>query len=163
MENRINAEQVNGWGIDADPENEPTYPMKKYTGDDHKRLDYDRPPLQAKTVEILRSNERPNDTAVFGTTMPPQGWSGQIRRKAFKYSEDRYPHWMLLIMADRVNVVEGIIQDIKRGHFPNILAERGWKARWKHDTKRTAIQTGIIVFSVALLVTIMRKRKTLRG
>jgi hypothetical protein len=23
---------INGWAIDADPENEPTYPMKKYTG-----------------------------------------------------------------------------------------------------------------------------------
>ena len=25
---------IKGWGIDADPENEPTYPMKNYTGDD---------------------------------------------------------------------------------------------------------------------------------
>src|SRR5690349_21343166 len=144
MENRINAEQVKGWAIDADPENEPTYPMKKYTGDDHNRLNYERPSQQAVTVELLRSNERPNYPAVFGTSVPPEGLSGQMRRKAFKYSEDRYPHWLLLMMADRVNVVEGMIKDIKRGHFPNILAERGWKAQWKHDTKKMAIKTGVL-------------------
>lgn len=48
--------QINGWGIDADPENEPTYPIKKYTGDDHNRLLYERPPLQPVNVEILHSN-----------------------------------------------------------------------------------------------------------
>jgi hypothetical protein len=35
-----NYKNIPGWGIDADPENEPTYPMKTYTGDDHKRSNY---------------------------------------------------------------------------------------------------------------------------
>ena len=162
MENRINAEQVPGWGIDADPENEPTYPMKNYTGADHERLNYPRPPLQPKTVEVLKSNERPTHSAVFGTSTPPSGISGDMRRKAFEYSEDRYPHWLLLMMADRVNAIEGIIHDVKTGHFPNILGERGWKARWKYDTKNTAIKTSIVVFSAALLITLMRNKKRLR-
>ena len=51
-----NYRHINGWGIDADPENEPTYPMKKYTGDDHKRIHYERPPLQPVDMEILHSN-----------------------------------------------------------------------------------------------------------
>ena len=161
MENRINPEEVKGWGIDADPENEPTYPMKKYTGDDHHRLKYERPPQQQLTVEVLHSNERPNYTATFGTSSPPSGLSGQMRRHAFKYSEDRYPHWMILMMADRVNVIEGIVQDIRNGHFPNILKERGWKANWKYDTKKTAIKTSVVVFTAALLLTLLRKRKSL--
>ena len=33
---------IKGWGIDADPENEPTYPMKNWTGDDHKRINWER-------------------------------------------------------------------------------------------------------------------------
>ncbi|HEY0058952.1 MAG TPA: hypothetical protein VGB56_07435, partial [Flavisolibacter sp.] len=57
---------IKGWGIDADPRNEPTYPMKVYTGDDHKRLNWERPTLQPVTVEVLHSNERPNMTATFG-------------------------------------------------------------------------------------------------
>lgn len=79
--------QVNGWGVDADPENEPTYPMKKYTGDDHNRLNYERPEQQPAEVEILHSNERPGLPAVFGTPVPPSGISGAIRRYAFKHSE----------------------------------------------------------------------------
>ncbi len=62
---------IPGWGIDADPENEPTYPMKNYTGDDHNRINYERSSQQPLTVEILQSNERPAPTAVFGTTVPP--------------------------------------------------------------------------------------------
>ena len=124
---------INGWGIDADPKNEPTYPMKKYTGDDHKRLNYERPPMQPESVEILKSTERPNITAVFGTSTPPSGVSGAIRRYAFGFSEGEWGHWLSLLLADRVNVVEGIVDDLKHGIVPNIFAEKGWKAEWKHN------------------------------
>ncbi|MGA0557931.1 hypothetical protein ACO2Q8_14835 [Larkinella sp. VNQ87] len=134
MENKPNDySHINGWGIDADPRNEPTYPIKHYTGDDHQRIRWDRPPQQPETVEVLHSNERPYVTAVFGTSVPPMGLSGAIRRYAFKYSESSYGHWLPLLLADRVNVVEGIIDDLKHGHVPNIFAEKGWKAEWKHN------------------------------
>src|SRR5689334_20788036 len=103
-----NYKHINGWGIDADPENEPTYPMKNYTGDDHNRLDYERDPQQQPEIEVLHSNERPGLTVVFGTPEPPSGLSGIIRRKAFKYSENMYRHWLPLIIADRINVIEGL-------------------------------------------------------
>ena len=129
---------IKGWGIDADPKNEPTYPMKKYTGDDHKRLNWDRPPLQPVNIEVLHSIERPNITAVFGTSTPPSGLSGAIRRYAFQFSENQYMHWLPLLLADRVNVVEGIVDDLKRGHIPNIFAEKGMKAELKHNPKGLA-------------------------
>src|ERR1700712_311603 len=116
---------IPGWGMDADPENEPTYPIKNYTGDDHNRSNYERGPQQPLTVEILQSNERPGPSVVFGTSVPPSGLSGVIRRYAFKHSEDRYRHWIPLILADRINVYEGIIDDIKNGIIPNIFAEKG--------------------------------------
>ena len=125
--------QIKGWGIDADPKNEPTYPMKKWTGDDHNRLNWERPPLQPLDIEVLHSNERPGVTATFGTSVPLSGLSGVIRRYAFKYSESSYGHWLPLLMADRVNVIEGILKDISQGHIPNIFAEKGWKAEWKHN------------------------------
>ena len=117
-----------GWGIDADPDNEPTYPMKHYTGDDYHRLNYERPVQQPETVEILKSNERPTLPTVFGTVTPPSGLSGALRRYAFRFSESDYGHWLPLLLADRVNAVEGIVDDVRRGHIPNIFAERGWKA-----------------------------------
>jgi hypothetical protein len=130
-----NYKDIPGWGMDADPENEPTYPMKNYTGDDHKRSDYERSEPQPETVELLKSIERPEVTRVFGATVPPSGLSGVIRRYAFKHSEDRNRHWIPLILADRINVYEGIIEDLAKGHIPNIAAERGWKVEWKHNPK----------------------------
>ena len=124
---------INGWGIDADRDNEPTYPMKKYTGDDHRRLNYERPELQSTNMEILHSNERPGLTAVFGTSSPPSGLSGKLRRFAFKFSEGNWGHWLSLILADRINMVEGIVDDVKNGHVPNIMAERGWNAELKYN------------------------------
>ncbi|MDQ1085532.1 MULTISPECIES: hypothetical protein [unclassified Siphonobacter] len=138
---------INGWGIDADPKNEPTYPMKKYTGDDYRRLNYQRSPQQPVKVEILHSNERPGVTAVFGTSSPPSGLSGVIRRYAFRFSESEYGHWLPLLFADRVNVVEGIIDDLKRGYVPNIFAEKGWNAAWKYNRKGliTKIAVGALI------------------
>src|SRR4051812_14971664 len=100
MENlNMDYKNIPGWGVDADPENEPTYPMKKYTGDDHERLNWQRPPQQIADVEILKSIERPNLSATFGTPNPPSGLSGMIRRLAFKFSESEYGHWLNLLLA----------------------------------------------------------------
>jgi hypothetical protein len=131
--NTLDYKNIPGWGMDADNENEPTYPMKTYTGDDHNRINYERSSQQPESVEILQSNERPARTAVFGTSIPPSGLSGMIRRYAFKHSEDRYRHWLPLIFADRINVIEGLIDDLSSGYVPNIFAERGMKAELKHN------------------------------
>ena len=155
-----NYKDIPGWGMDADPENEPTYPMKNYTGDDHKRINYERSEQQPADIEILQSKERPRLTAVFGNTVPPSGLSGVVRRYAFQHSEDRYRHWLPLILADRINVLEGLIDDIKNGHFPNIIAERGFKAEWKYN-RPALIKKMIIgaVIAVAVYFSISKKRK----
>ena len=142
---------IKGWGIDADPENEPTYPMKKWTGDDHKRSDWERPPLQPLDIEVLHSNERPGVTATFGTSVPLSGLSGHIRRYAFKYSESSYGHWLPLLLADRINVIEGIVSDIGRGHIPNIFSEKGWKAEWKHNPKGLVTKVAVLTVATALV------------
>jgi len=162
MENKTDYTQIPGWGMDADPENEPTYPMKNYTGDDHKRLNWERPSQQEENIEILKSNERPSISAVFGTASPPSGLSGMIRRQAFKYSESSYAHWLPLLLADRINVVEGVIQDLTEGTIPNIFVEKGWKSDFKYNrkglVKRVLIQTAVLGV-VVLCLTQKNKRK----
>ena len=154
---------IPGWGVDADPENEPTYPMKKWTGDDHGRFHgWVRPTQQPVDMEILHSNERPNVTATFGTSSPPSGLSGQIRRFAFKFSESEYGHWLPLILADRINAIEGIVDDIRRGSFPNIIKERGWTAEWKYNRKGLMKNVAIGVGVAAVLLTIQSQRKKKR-
>ena len=134
---------IKGWGIDADPKNDPTYPMKQRTNEEHKGYTWDRPTQQAESVEVLHSNERPNLTAVFGTSSPPSGLSGMIRRFAFQHSENSYLHWLPLLLADRVNVVEGIIEDLSQGQFPNTFAEKGGKAVWEHNKKEIILKVAI--------------------
>jgi hypothetical protein len=151
MENSIvDYKDIPGWGMDA---------MKNYTGDDHNRINYERSVQQSASVEILKSNERPSITAVFGTSVPPSGLSGVIRRYAFKHSEDRYRHWLPLILADRINVYEGIIADLKRGHIPNIFAEKGWKAAWKYNTAHTAINVAATAALTMIIIMSLRRRR----
>jgi hypothetical protein len=138
--------QINGWGVDADPKNDPTYPMKNRDDGEHAGYSWERPPQQPIAIEVLHSNERPDVTSVFGTSTPPAGLSGAIRRFAFRYSESSYGHWLPLMLADRVGVVEGVLADLERGRVPNVFAERGWKAEWKHN--RTSLIGRILVRAV---------------
>jgi hypothetical protein len=161
MEPSVNEQtHIKGWGIDADRENEPTYPMKKYTGDDHKRTDYERPPLQQSAVEILKSTERPSLSAVYGTSTPPSGLSGMIRRYAFKFSEGSWGHWLPLILADRINVWEGIIDDLQKGHIPNFIKERGWSAEWKYNRKGVIqkVAIGVAVTTAVVAIVVLRNK-----
>jgi hypothetical protein len=155
----IDPSQVKGWGIDADPKNDPTYPMKNRNNGEHLGYTWERPTQQPVDIEVLHSNERPNVAATFGTSTPPTGISGVIRREAFKYSENSYGHWLPLMLADRIGVVEGIIDDFSRGHVPNVFGEMGWKAEWKHN--RGALVTKVLIgaaLTTAAVALLSRKR-----
>ena len=158
-ERRVDPSQVKGWGVDADHGNDPTYPMKRRNDGEHEGYSWERPAQQPAEVEVLHSNERPNLSAAFGTSTPPAGLSGMIRRFAFKYSESSCGHWLPLMLADRVGVVEGYLEDLSRGHVPNVFAERGWKAEWKHN--RTGLVTRVAagaVLATAAVVLLSRGR-----
>lgn len=43
---------------------------------------------------------------------------------------------MLLIFADRINVFEGIVDDVLKGTPPRLLKERGWEVDKKYKTFR---------------------------
>jgi hypothetical protein len=45
-------------------------------------------------------------TPVFGTAQPLHGISGLLRRVAYSTHETRARHWMMLLLADRVDVME---------------------------------------------------------
>ncbi len=133
--------------------------MKNRTNGDHAGYSWERPPQQPITTEILHSNERPNVTSVFGTSTPPSGLSGVIRRIAFRYSESSYGHWLPLMLADRVSIVEGVFGDLKHGHVPNVLAELGWKAEWKHNRTSLVRRILVRVVLVSAAVAYFRSRR----
>lgn len=152
---------IKGWGIDADPKNNPTYPIKRRTDEEQLGYTWERPAQQPETVEILKSVERPNLTAVFGTAAPPSGLSGIIRRAAYKYSESDYRRWMPLILADRIDMVEGLIEDVSQGHVPNIFAERGFNAEMKYNKKAflTKLAAGAAVTALTVTFLVYRNKK----
>lgn len=160
IENRLEVPSrfahIKGWGADLDHANRPAYPMERMPA----RLegDHSHPPVQQpRTVEILQSIERPSITPLFGTPNPPSGISGILRRAAFKYSESDLRHWMILLFADRVNMVEALGSDLMRGHVPNVFAEMGGKAEFKYN-REAAIQKTVVLSTVALLGLLLWKR-----
>src|SRR5690606_41949850 len=97
-------------------------------GQDDQRGTGDRPPPQTADADLLQSIEPTQRPAVFGTSTPPSGLSGMMRRAAFKKSESNLLHWLLLLGADRVNMVEGVVKDFGHGRVPNIPGEMGLRA-----------------------------------
>jgi len=55
---------------------------------------------------ITHRKELRSMTPVFGTAQPLHGISGVLRRVAYSTHETRAKHWMMLLVADRVNVLE---------------------------------------------------------
>jgi hypothetical protein len=151
--------QIKGWGVDADPKNDPTYPMKNRNDGEHAGYSWERPQQQPLTVEVLHSNERPDLTSVFGTSTPPSGVSGMIRRLAFRYSESSYGHWLPLMLADRVSVAEGVLGDLKHGRVPNIFAERGWRADLQHNRRGLVLRVIARVALVSAAIAYFRSRR----
>jgi hypothetical protein len=168
MENtQINTQQkqqmdpslVLGWGVDADPVNDPTYPIKMHTKNEHQGYNWDRPDQQEAKVEVLHSIERPNLSATFGVKEPPSGVSGMLRRLAFTYSEGSYGHWVPLILADRVQMVEGMVSDLASGTVPNLWKELGYSAEWKHNRKGLIIKLGVMGGVAVGLGLLLSKRR----
>ncbi|MFF1252925.1 hypothetical protein ACFVYC_10590 [Pseudarthrobacter sp. NPDC058329] len=97
--------RIPGWGVDLDPADRPSFPREQpgiQTG-----AHWDFPERQEEKWPRERSIEHAFVTPVFGTSTPPAGTSGAIRKYAYaRFSEGRAAHWLLLIAADRVDAME---------------------------------------------------------
>ena len=158
----VDTSTIPGWGVDADPANDPTYPMRHTEDQQTRGLNWVRPAQQTPEVEILQSIEHNRMPAVVGTSTPPRGLSGAIRRYAFRRSESDWWHWLMLMGADRINVVEGVVQDLARAKLPNIPGEMGARAEWRHNRKGLAIKTAGTLAIVAILFAAVRGKGAAR-
>jgi hypothetical protein len=131
-----------GWGVDADLKNRPAVPQwSRPLGGTGSHWDV---PPQQNNFKDLFSIERDTYTHVFGTSAPPSGLSGLIRRLAFRYSEGSFGHWLPLLLADRINMVEGIFTDLLHGKIPNLYKEMGLATEWRYNRKNFVLKTTII-------------------
>ncbi|MNE57761.1 hypothetical protein D3C80_1527460 [compost metagenome] len=156
---RIDPTTVVGWGVDADPDNDPTWPMRDRSLDDGPGMNWTPPLAQNSHVEILQSVEHLRRPAVVGESTPPSGLSGMIRRAAFRYSESQWAHWLLLIFADRIDSIEGVVRDVRSGRPPNPLVEMGLVERSKSRQAAfaTLVAIGLGVAATGFVVTRRRR------
>jgi hypothetical protein len=148
---------IQGWGADLDPANRPAYP-KERTPPRLEGVHWEQPEQQLVTTTIFHSTERPGITPVFGTSTPPSGLSGKLRAYAFRFSENDLRHWLLLLLADRINVVEGIGHDLSQRRVPNVLAEMGVKAELKHNPAGLARKALVVSAVIGLGYYLLKRR-----
>ena len=116
--------RIPGWGVDLDPANRPSVPKVRFAPEET-GAHWHFPERQPELWPRERSPEHAMLTPVFGTACPPKGISGAIRRYAYTLSEGRASHWLLLLAADRVDVVESMLTSALTGHPDNPVTETG--------------------------------------
>lgn len=128
--------EIRGWGADLDPARRPGHPHE--TPSEVRTPRGRIPERQVPRTKVYVSIEHDGITPVFGTAAPPRLVSGLIRDWAFRYSEGRVSHWLLLLLADRVNVIEGNVEDLARGRGAEMLHHRKHEgvARFVKDRTR---------------------------
>jgi hypothetical protein len=124
--------RIPGWGADLDPANRPAVPRERFDPG-ASGAHWDFPERQPEKWPRERSVEHKFLTPVFGTSTPPRGLSGIIRRFAYRtYSEGRAAHWLLLIAADRVDAVESHLRSFTTLRPDNPLTETGLRSEFTH-------------------------------
>ena len=117
--------RIPGWGADLDPKDRPAVPREQpVLGTNGAHWDF--PDRQPEHQPRERSIEHAFVTPVFGTAQPLKGLSGKLRRFAYaRYSEGRAAHWLILISADRVDVLESIATSFAHGRPDNPITQTG--------------------------------------
>lgn len=155
--------QVLGWGADLDPKNRPMVPAELPSDVHTARGRVDA--WQIPEHKVHMSIEHPNLTPVFGVASPPRGLSGLLRDYAFRYGEGTNRHWMTLLIADRIDVIESTVIDALRGKPDNFVRERAWGAKGEYggSVPQRNKATGIALAGLAAAVLVYAGTKSIRN
>jgi hypothetical protein len=124
--------RIPGWGADLDPKDRPSYPKLQFQ-EGLSGAHWEFPDRQPEKWPRERSIEHAFVTPVFGTAQPPKGLSGAIRRYSYaKYSEGRAAHWLLLVLADRVDAMEHHVTSLATLRPDNPITETGVRTEFTH-------------------------------
>ncbi|MEU1395081.1 hypothetical protein ABZ403_03295 [Micromonospora zamorensis] len=124
--------RIPGWGVDLDPKDRPSVPKERFDPTLN-GAHWEFPERQPEKWPRERSIEHKFLTPVFGTSCPPKGLSGLIRRYSYRtYSEGRAAHWLLLLAADRVDAVESTFASFLSRHPDNPITETGVLSEFTH-------------------------------
>ena len=125
-------ERIPGWGADLDPKDRPSVPRLQFR-DDFTGAHWEFPERQPETWPRERSIEHEMLTPVFGTSTPPRGLSGVLRRYAYaRHSEAKAAHWLILLFADRVDAWEHHLQSFVTLRPDNPITQTGIRTEFTH-------------------------------
>jgi hypothetical protein len=131
--------RIPGWGVDLDPKDRPSVPKLQFQ-EDFTGAHWEFPERQPEKVPRERSIEHAFLTPVFGTSCPPRGLSGAIRRLSYRrYSEARAAHWLLLVLADRVDAWESHLRSFATLRPDNPITETGVRSEFSHHGLRSRL------------------------
>ena len=117
--------RIPGWGVDLDPKDRPSVPRERLDPE-LSGAHWDFPERQPEKWPRERSNEHKFLTPVFGTSCPPKGVSGAMRKYAYKrFSEARVAHWLILVAADRVDAFGSHLRSFLTLRPDNPITETG--------------------------------------
>jgi hypothetical protein len=124
--------RIPGWGVDLDPQDRPSVPRERYDPS-ASGAHWDFPERQPEKWPRERSIEHAFVTPVFGTSCPPRGLSGAMRKLAYRrYSEGRAAHWLLLLAADRVDAWESHLRSFVTLRPDNPITSTGVVSEFTH-------------------------------
>ena len=117
--------RIPGWGVDLDPKDRPSVPRERFDPNLSGAY-WDFPENQPEKWPRERSIEHKFLTPVFGTSCPPKGVSGMMRKYAYRrFSEARAAHWLILVAADRVDSLGSHLQSLLTLRPDNPITETG--------------------------------------
>jgi hypothetical protein len=117
--------RIPGWGVDLDPADRPSVPREQFDPG-RSGAHWEFPERQPEKWPRERSIEHAFLTPVFGTSCPPRGLSGAMRKAAYaRYSEGRAAHWLLLLAADRVDSKEHVLRSLLTLRPDNPITQTG--------------------------------------
>ena len=117
--------RIPGWGVDRDLKDRPSVPREQFDPD-LSGAHWDFPEKQPEKWPRERSIEHKFLTPVFGTSCPPKGVSGIMRKYAYRrFSEGRAAHWLILMAADRVDSLGSHLQSLLTLRPDNPITETG--------------------------------------
>jgi hypothetical protein len=128
--------RIPGWGADLNKEDRPSVPKLKFIDSG---AWWDFPERQPEKRPRERSVEHRFLTPAFGTAQPLSGVSGVLRRFAYKFSEGRALHWLILLYADRVDAAEHHIRSMASLRPDNPITETGIKAELTHNGMKSRV------------------------
>ncbi len=124
--------RIPGWGVDLDRKNRPSVPQERFDPT-LSGAHWDFPERQPEKWPRERSMEHKFLTPVFGTSCPPKGVSGRMRKYAYRrFSEGRAAHWIILVAADRVDATGSHVRSFFTLRPDNPITETGVLSEFSH-------------------------------